>query len=76
MSEWYQKSHVFGDSGYPWAAPEYKGDKGKRYSFEDLPVARKALEESFNLFFNESWTDTNIKEAAEAIKKVYEAYKK
>ncbi|MBQ8003911.1 MAG: DegT/DnrJ/EryC1/StrS family aminotransferase, partial [Oscillospiraceae bacterium] len=42
-SEWYQESKVFGNSGYPWAAPEYKGDKDKRYSLSDLPAISKTL---------------------------------
>ena len=74
--DWYQNSVVFGNSGYPWAAPEYTGDKQKRYTLEDVPVVKKALKETFILFLNESWTQTNIEETAAAMKKVYNAYKK
>lgn len=74
--EWYKKGIVFGDSGYPWAAPEYKGDKEKRYTFSDLPIISKTLNDTFNIYPNESWTDTNIKEVCDAFKKVYEAYKR
>ncbi len=75
-SIWYKESTVFGDSKYPWAAPEYKGDKDKRYSLDDLPVVSKALDDTFNIYPVETWTDENIKELADAFKKVYEAYKK
>ncbi|MBQ9984972.1 MAG: DegT/DnrJ/EryC1/StrS family aminotransferase [Oscillospiraceae bacterium] len=74
-SEWYHESRVFGNSGYPWAAPEYTGDKEKRYSLADLPVVAKNLEDTFMIYPNESWTDTNIEEVCAAFKKVYEAYK-
>lgn len=74
-SEWYQESRVFGDSGYPWAAPEYTGDKEKRYSLSDLPVVSKTLDDTFMIYPFESWTDTNIKEVCDAFRKVYNAYK-
>ena len=76
MYDWYQNSRVFGNSGYPWAAPEYTGDKEKRYTLEDLPVAKQSLRDTFNLYLNESWTEANIAETVAAMKKVYEAYKK
>lgn len=75
-ADWYQKSLVFGNSQYPWAAPEYKGDKEKRYSLEDLPVAKKSLQDTFNIYPVESWTEQNAKELAAAFRKVYNAYRK
>ena len=75
-SDWYQNSIVFGNSGYPWAAPEYKGDKTKRYSLEDLPNTKKSLADTIIIYPNESWTEDNINETIAAFKKVYEAYKK
>ena len=75
-SDWYQKTVVFGDSKYPWAAPEYTGDKEKRYSLSDLPIVKKSLEDTFMIYPLETWTDENVKEVAEAFKKVYEAFKK
>jgi len=74
--DWYQKGIVFGDSQYPWAAPEYKGDKAKRYTLDDVPNAAKALNDTIIIYPNESWTEANISEVAEAFKKVYAAYKK
>ncbi|MBQ2743968.1 MAG: DegT/DnrJ/EryC1/StrS family aminotransferase [Oscillospiraceae bacterium] len=74
-SEWYQESRVFGNSGYPWAAPEYTGDKEKRYSLSDLPVVSRALDDTFMIYPLESWSDINIKEVCDAFRKVYNAYK-
>ena len=74
--EWYTKRNVFGNSGYPWAAPEYKGDRDKVYTLADLPNVSKALADTFIIRPFESWTDENVKEAAAALRKVYEAYKK
>lgn len=74
-SEWYKKRIVFGKSGYPWAAPEYKGDKAKIYSLDDVPNACKAVNDTFMLYPFETWTDANIEECAEAFRKVYNAYK-
>ena len=74
--KWYKNSIVFGDSKYPWAAPEYTGDKDKRYSLEDLPVVAKSLADTFIIYPLESWTEQNIAEVVAAFRKVYEAYKK
>ena len=76
MSEWYQKSIVFGDSKYPWAAPEYTGDKNKRYTLADLPIIKKTLDDTFMLYPYETWTEENIAQLADAFRKVYNAYKK
>ena len=72
MYDWYQNSR----GNYPWAAPEYTGDKEKRYTLDDLPVAKQSLRDTFNLYINESWTPENIEQVVAAMKKVYEAYKK
>ena len=74
--EWYKNSAVFGDSKYPWAAPEYKGDKEKRYSFDDIPNLKKALDDTIVVYLHESWKDENINEVIDAFNKVYNAYKK
>ena len=73
---WYTERRVFGNSGYPWAAPEYKGDRSKVYTLADLPNAAKALDDTIIIYPVESWTDENIAQCANAFRKVYEAYKK
>ncbi len=73
---WYKESRVFGDSSYPWAAPEYTGDKEKRYDLDDLPNVKKNLDDTFMIYPTESWTDESIEQLYIAFLKVYDAYKK
>ena len=75
-AKWYKNSIVFGDSKYPWAAPEYQGDKEKRYSLDDLPVLQESLADTFLIYPHEKWTEQNITEVIAAFHKVYEAYRK
>ncbi|MBE6912499.1 MAG: hypothetical protein E7473_08245 [Ruminococcaceae bacterium] len=75
-SKWYQEGIVFGESKYPWAAPEYTGDKSKRYTLEDVPVIAKTLNDTFMVYPYETWTDADVAQFADAVKKVYNAYKK
>ena len=50
--DWFKNRSVFGTSGYPWAAPEYKGDRNRQFS---CPNAMLATERQFNLTVYESW---------------------
>ncbi len=74
-SDWYTKRHVFGSSGYPWSAPEYKGDRNKYYTLNDVPNAAKSLSDTVMVFILESWSETNISQICDAFHKVYEAYR-
>ncbi|MHB1154959.1 MAG: DegT/DnrJ/EryC1/StrS family aminotransferase [Eubacteriales bacterium] len=74
-SDWYTKRHVFGTSGYPWAAPEYKGSRDKYYTLNDVPNAAKSLNDTIMVFALESWSKTNTDQICDAFHKVYEAYK-
>ncbi len=74
-SDWYTNRHVFGTSGYPWAAPEYKGNRDKVYTLNDVPNAAKSLNDTIMIFALESWSKTNTDQICEAFHKVYEAYK-
>ncbi len=74
-TDWYTKRHVFGKSGYPWTAPEYKGDRNKYFTLKDVPNAAKSLNDTIMVFALESWTKTNIDQICDAFHKVYEAYK-
>jgi len=73
--QWYTERKVFGKSGYPWAAPEYKGDRSKCYTLSDVPNADKALDDTIMIYPLESWSDTNIEQVSTAFHKIYEAYK-
>ena len=71
---WAQEKKVFGNSGYPWAAPEYKGDKNMKYT---IPAnIAKVREQNINLFMYESYTDEDIQKVVNAINKVCEAFAK
>lgn len=74
--DWYKNRRVFGTSQYPWAAPEYKGDKDKYYTIDDVPNAKKALEDTLMIYPLETWTDETIAQVSEAIHKVASAYAK
>ena len=71
--DWYKNRNVFGSSGYPWAAPEYKGDKDKEYSW---PNAIEATDAQFNLSIFESWGEEEIRDIVEAFNKVEDAFAK
>jgi len=75
IAEWYTERRVFGKSGYPWAAPEYKGDRSKLYTLADVPNADKALNDTIMIYPLESWSETNIQQVSDAFHKVYEAYR-
>jgi hypothetical protein len=71
---WAQEKKVFGNSGYPWAAPEYKGDKNMVYTIPENIA--KVAEQNINLQIKESYTDEDIAKVVKAIDKVCEAYAK
>lgn len=71
--EWCVKRRVFGASGYPWTAPEYKGDPDRQFP---CPNAIAATENQFNLQINESWTARDVADAVAIFKKVESQYAK
>lgn len=74
-ADWYSNRRVFGTTDLPWSAPQYKGDKTKRFTLADLPNTKKALDDSLLLYVLESWSDDDARAVAGAIRKVYEAYR-
>ena len=71
---WAQEKKVFGNSGYPWAAPEYKGDKNMKYTVPENIA--KVREQNINLFMYESYTDEDVQKVVNALNKVCAAYAK
>jgi len=74
MYEWCQKHKAFGNSGYPWAAPEYKGDHNMTYSMGEN--ISKVYDQNINFFITESFTDEDIQNIINTVNKVIAAYAK
>lgn len=72
-AKWFRERVTYGKSGYPWTAPEYKGDKDKIFL---CPNAVRSTEEHFNLQINENYGDQEVADFSEALHKVEEAYLK
>ena len=71
--DWFINRAVFGTSGYPWAAPEYKGDRNRKFP---CPNALDATDRQFNLTVFESWGDEEVKDILNAFYKVEKAFMK
>jgi hypothetical protein len=71
--DWYVHRRVFGNSGYPWASPDYAGDPDREFP---CPNASAAMEGHFNVYFYESWGEAEIADAVAILDKVDRAYAK
>jgi len=71
---WAMEHKVFGNSGYPWAAPEYKGDHDMQYEIPENVA--KVLSQNINVYLYESYSDEDIAKVVNAINKVCKAYAK
>ncbi|MFZ1753342.1 MAG: DegT/DnrJ/EryC1/StrS family aminotransferase [Caldilineaceae bacterium] len=70
--EWFVKRRVFGDSGYPWASPDYKGDPSRDFA---CPNAQAMIESHFNLMLHENWGSQEIDDALAIFHKAARAYR-
>jgi len=71
--DWFKNHAAFGSSGYPWSAPEYKGDRNREFL---CPNALTAVESQFNLELSESWGDEEIADIIQAFAKVERVFLK
>jgi perosamine synthetase len=71
--EWFVRRRVFGDSGYPWASPDYQGDRDRHYP---CPNAHAAMETHFNLQLHENWGTREVDDALAILRKVDAAYRR
>ena len=71
--QWFIDQRVFGNSGYPWQCPAYKGDRHPVY---DMHNAEEAVAKNFIIYENERYTDDDMKDIIDAINKVTEYYLK
>jgi perosamine synthetase len=72
-SKWFRERNTYGKSGYPWTAPEYKGD---RDFIPTCPNCDEAVRSHFSLSVNENYGDKEAADFAEALRKVENAYLK
>ncbi len=73
--DWFQNQRAFGTGHFPWSAPQ--NISGNHITtLADLPVAKQSIDETILFYPLESWSDTDCVNVANAIKKVYNAYKK
>jgi dTDP-4-amino-4,6-dideoxygalactose transaminase len=70
-SAWFVNRRIFGKSGYPWAAPEYTGDKDPHF---EVPNAVATLESTFHVDIHERYGEEEARDIARAILKVEAAY--
>ncbi len=71
LMDWFRNRSVFGESGYPWASPDYKGDPHREFP---TPNALGAMEMNFNLTIYESWGEEEVRDIIRCLRKVGEAY--
>ena len=70
---WVVERQVFGTSGMPWTAPQYKGNPDQAYP---LPNAKATDDVHFNLGFHERVGETEVNDTLNAFRKVEAAYGK
>lgn len=68
---WFREQRVFGETGYPWQAPGYEGERNPTVR---CPNAEAALDRCLNLTVYESWGATEAADVAAAFEKVTAAY--
>jgi dTDP-4-amino-4,6-dideoxygalactose transaminase len=71
--EWFAEQRTYGNSRYPWSAPEYRGD---RHPHPSLPNAHRAVESCFLIHVHENFGDKESRDIAEALLKVEKAYRR
>ncbi len=71
--DWFVQRRVFGNSGYPWASPDYRGDPDRQFP---CPNAQAAMDTHFNLQFHENWGAQEIADAVAIFRKVEAAYRR
>jgi perosamine synthetase len=70
---WMKNRAVFGDSGYPWTAPQYQGDPDMPMPLPNFDTMNERL---CKMDFHENLTDQDINDIAAAFEKVDGAYAK
>lgn len=69
--DWYVHRHVFGNSGYPWSSPAYRGNPDQQFP---CPNADAVMDTDFNLHAHENWKNAEIADAVTIFRKVDAAF--
>jgi dTDP-4-amino-4,6-dideoxygalactose transaminase len=70
---WFESKSVFGKSGFPWNASDYKGERNPSFKLDN---AVEVTNEHFNVAMHESYGDAEIDAIYQALTKVAAAYAK
>ncbi|MFH1970627.1 MAG: DegT/DnrJ/EryC1/StrS family aminotransferase [Verrucomicrobiota bacterium] len=73
MQDWYRRRRVFGTSGLPWTAPQYRGNPDRTFP---CPNALAALDAHFILTLFESWGNQEAADIVAILQKVARAYER
>jgi len=71
--DWYKNRSVFGSSGYPWTAPEYKGDPDAQYPLPNFEHVDKTF---MHVKVHEHCGEQEAEDIFQALRKVEAAYMK
>lgn len=71
IADWCRQHRVFGNSGFPWTDPQYKGDPNAVY---ELPHAIEADATHFRLAMQEGCGAQEVADTVAALAKVEKAY--
>ena len=69
--KWFVERRVFGNSGYPWASPDYHGNPDRDFP---CPNAQAMLDSHFIVSFHENWGVQDVDDALAIFHKVAAAY--
>ena len=69
--DWFRNRRVFGSSGHPWTASEYRGNPDREFP---CPNARKCVERHIHLDIRESWGPGEVNDIVSALGKLEEAF--
>jgi len=70
---WFTEHRAYGNTGYPWTSPDYKGDPNRQFPTPKAVVADAAC---FRISVHENYGPEDAEDIAKALLKVEEAYLK
>ncbi|NLO75206.1 MAG: hypothetical protein GX100_14015 [candidate division WS1 bacterium] len=71
LMDWFRERRVFGRSGYPWASPDYHGDRNRDYPCPNMLATNDLL---FFTTISELWQDEDVADLVAILRKVDAAF--